>query len=143
MHIDHLLAASRATDDFKHDVRAYALSGYAPRIVLLHRAPRIKVLRVIAQLLSTTPALAVERIRVNGRAGCADFVGTLEVDAEGRTRHIAFAWDCAWRAQLAGWSDAFGFPDQIRAAQEFEWRCFREWRELPSAEPAALLVANR
>jgi hypothetical protein len=23
--------------------------------------------------------------------------------------------------------DYFGFPDQVRAAQEFDWRCFRRW----------------
>ena len=38
------------------------------------------------------------------------------------------AWDCAWRAREMGWTDCFGFPDQMRAAREYDWRCFKSWQ---------------
>ena len=47
-------------------------------------------------------------------------------------RQVRFHWDCKWRAQQEGWVDYFGFPDQIRAAREFGWRCFERWEPLPS-----------
>jgi hypothetical protein len=47
---------------------------------------------------------------------------------------IEFAWDCRWRAQQQGWVDAFGFPDQIRAADEFGWNCFQHWQPV-QAQP--------
>jgi hypothetical protein len=74
--------------------------------------------------------------RARGRvSGCSDFRGTLTVEAEGATRTFVFAWCCQWRADREGWRDAFGFSDQIRAAREFDWRCFERWREV-SAEGA-------
>ena len=109
MNIDHIVGASSATEAFKRDVRAFTATGHAERIVVLPRAPRIKVLRVLAQLLSTEPELAVEAV--------------------GGIRSFQFSWDCAWRAREERWTDCFGFPDQIRAASEFEWRCFRIWKE--------------
>lgn len=129
MNIDHIVGASGATEAFKRDVRAFAATGHAERIVVAPRAPRIKVLRVIAQLLHLEPALAVEAVRVSGASGCADFTGTVEVEAAGGNRSFDFCWDCAWRAREERWTDCFGFPDQIRAASEFEWRCFRVWKE--------------
>ena len=118
MDIEHILGASSATEDFKRDVRALAATGHAPRIIVLPRAPRIKVLRVIAQLLSTEPALEVEAIRVRGASGCADFTGVVDVEAGGTIIGFEFTWDCQWRASEEGWIDCFGFPDQIRAADE-------------------------
>lgn len=129
MNIDHIVGASSATEAFKRDVRAYAATGHAERIVVNPRAPRIKVLRVLAQLLSTEPGLTIEAVRVSGASGCADFTGAVEVEAAGGVRTFQFSWDCAWRAREERWTDCFGFPDQIRAASEFEWRCFRLWRE--------------
>jgi hypothetical protein len=129
MNIDHIVGASSATEAFKRDVRAFTATGHAERIVVLPRAPRIKVLRVLAQLLSTEPELAVEAVRVSGVSGCADYTGTLEVEGAGGIRSFQFSWDCAWRAREERWTDCFGFPDQIRAASEFEWRCFRVWKE--------------
>ncbi len=101
-------------------------------------------MRLLAQLLASEPDLAVERVRVDATAGCADFVGVLEVECEDGSRRFEFAWDCRWRAQQEGWTDAFGFPDQIRAANQFGWRCFRLWRELaPAAVTAAQGVGAR
>ncbi len=129
MNIDHIVSASSATADFKRDVRAFAATGQAERIVVLPRAPRIKVLRVLAQLMSSEPSMQIAAVRVSGVSGCADFTGTVEVEAGGRIRTFDFSWDCAWRAREERWTDCFGFPDQIRAASEFEWRCFRVWTE--------------
>ena len=43
------------------------------------------------------------------------------------THVYEFVWDCRWRAEQEGWTDCFGFPDQIRAAREYDWRCFERW----------------
>ncbi|HET7457556.1 MAG TPA: hypothetical protein VFJ74_07865 [Gemmatimonadaceae bacterium] len=127
--LQELLASSHATPEFKADVLAYASYQDAPRITTARHAPRIKVLRLVAQLLSAEPSLPVERVRVEGLSGCADFRGTATVEAGGETRTFEFVWDCHWRAVQEGWTDAFGLPDQIRAAREFGWRCFERWAE--------------
>src|SRR5690606_18498079 len=49
MNIDHIVSASSATAEFKRAVRAFAATGQAERLVVLPRAPRIKVLRLLAQ----------------------------------------------------------------------------------------------
>ena len=46
-----------------------------------------------------------------------------------RARRVRFHWDCKWRALQEGWTDYFGFPDQVRAAREFGHDCFRLWEE--------------
>lgn len=138
MNIDNIVSASGATADFKRDVRAFAATGQAERIVVQPRAPRIKVLRVLAQLMSSEPSLEIAAVRVSGISGCADFTGTVEVEAGDRIHSFDFSWDCAWRAREERWTDCFGFPDQIRAASEFEWRCFRIWTERREHEAEAL-----
>jgi hypothetical protein len=135
MDLEQLLAASAATDEFKRDVLAFAARHRAARITVTRYAPHIKVLRVLAQLLSAHPELAIEHARVHGISGCADFVGSVDVcTSDVRTLTFAFAWDCAWRARELGWTDCFGFPDQIRAAREHEWRCFRQWEQVVDDE---------
>lgn len=129
MNIDNIVSASSATAEFKRDVRAFTATGQADRIVVHPRAPRIKVLRVLAQLMASEPTLEIEAVRVSGTSGCSDFTGVVEVEGSGRVRSFDFSWDCAWRAREERWADCFGFPDQIRAATEFEWRCFRIWSE--------------
>jgi hypothetical protein len=135
MDLLHLLDRSAATEAFKADVRAFLAHQPAPRVATARLAPRVKVARVLTQLLDSEPGLAVDRVRVDGVSGCSDFRGTLTVEAEGATRTFVFAWCCQWRADREGWRDAFGFSDQIRAAREFDWRCFERWREV-SAEGA-------
>ena len=39
-------------------------------------------------------------------------------DCREDVRTVRFHWDCKWKAQQEGWSDYFGFPDQMRAARE-------------------------
>jgi hypothetical protein len=130
MELDALLDASRATDGFKNDVLRFQRQGRAPSIATPHHAPPVKVLRVVAQLLAEHPELVVESVRVEGRAGCSDYVGTLQVHTPEGEKRFEFHWCCRWRAELEGWRDYFGFPDQMRAAQEFGWRCFQRWTEL-------------
>ena len=139
MELEQLLAQSAATDAFKADVRAFSVQAQAPRIATARHSPRVKVLRVIAQLAASEPRLAVERIQVDAHSGCSDFVGTITVFAGGTEYAYRFAWCCQWRAMEEGWTDCFGFPDQMRAAREFGWRCFERWEPIA---PSGLLRAN-
>ena len=130
MHIDDsILDRSNASPSFKQAVRAFAARQHADQIVLEHHVPRVKVLRLLMQLLHAHPEFAVERVFVDAHSGCSDFVGTVVVEGAGDSRMYEFAWDCRWRAEQEGWVDCFGFPDQIRAAEEFGWQCFQLWRE--------------
>jgi hypothetical protein len=124
-----LLDRSLATEAFKADVRSFVAHQPAPRIATARLAPRVKVVRVLTQLLDAEPALAIDRVQVDAVSGCSDFRGTLAVETVDDTRVFEFVWCCQWRADERGWRDAFGFSDQIRAAREFDWRCFEEWRE--------------
>ena len=133
--LPELMAQSSASDDFKADVRAYAAHQVAPRLTVARHAPRVKVLRVLAHLFETAPELAVERAHVDALSGCADFRGVLTVETASETHVFDFAWDCHWRATREGWTDAFGLPDQIRAAQEFGHRCFERWSPRAPAAP--------
>ena len=129
MNLEALLAASGATDDFKHSVREYSTRGKAPLVDAAAFAPPIKVMRVLAQLLETEPTLRLEHVRVDGYAGCSDFRGSVEAHADGIVRQWSFVWCCKWRAVEQGWIDCFGFADQMRAAREFGHRCFETWSE--------------
>lgn len=132
MNMEPLLAISGATDEFKASVRQYSTHGKAPLVEAAGFAPPVKVLRVLAQLLDVEPTLRLERVRVEGYAGCSDFRGSLEAHADGGVRQWTFVWCCKWRASEEGWVDCFGFPDQMRAAREFGHRCFQTWQILSS-----------
>lgn len=125
--LEQLLAASRAADEFKDDVRRYYAGRQAPRIGVEGHAPAVKVQRLLKQVLSAEADLPIERLALRARSGCSDFVGVVEVEAAGESHAFEFLWDCRWKAEQEGWTDWFGLPDQIRAAQEFDWRCFRSW----------------
>ena len=133
MELNAIIDASAATAEFKTDARRYLLTGHAPRIQLTTKVPSIKVRRLLAQLLSAEPALSVSRVQIEARAGCADLVGAIDVEATEAVRRFEFVWDCRWRAEQEGWTDCFGLPDQVRAARVFDWRCFRQWEERPQA----------
>ncbi len=133
-----LLAASRATDAFRSDVHAYAARLPADRIHTAPMSPRVKVLRAIAQLLHAEPTLAVDRVDVRAVSGCAEFTGVLvATEASGAQHTFDFEWNCEWKARQLGYVDFFGFPDQIRAAQEFGWQCFKHWRRETDDEHTA------
>ena len=131
-----LLTRSCATERFKADVVAFAARADVPSIILSRAVPRIKVIRLINQLLHAHPEFAIERLHVDARSGCSDFVGSVVVEGAGESRRFEFAWVCRWRAEQQGWVDAFGFPDQIRAADEFGWNCFELWQERSPAARA-------
>lgn len=130
--LDALLAASHADVAFRDDVLAFADGRAAARLALVRQAPRIKVLRLIAQLLHAEPGLALARVQVDATSGCADFRGTLAALAPERTHAWRFRWDCRWAAERSGWLTPWGTPDQGRAAEELNWRCFAVWE--PTAE---------
>lgn len=125
--MDSALLSSSATALFKADVAAYLSGHSSERVKLESYVPHVKVRRLLTQLLSHEPALEIEHVVIRGAAGCSDFVGTMEVHTSLGPECFEFAWDCRWRAQHEGWLDYFGFPDQIRAAQEFDWQCFKRW----------------
>lgn len=143
MELTTLLAASAASDGFKSDLLGFMASGTTTRIHLVRRAPSIKVLRLLTQLLHAEPFLAIERLTIDARSSCSAFDGRLDVHTAAAIHHFDFRWDCQWRAEKEGWMDAFGFPDQIRAADEFGWRCFRTWQNagVTPAEPPTALVS--
>ena len=121
--LEEILARSRAAEHFK----AYCAEGDATRIRVDGYIPPVKVQRLIKHMLATEPELPIEHIAVRGASGCSDFVGTVEAQTVSGSLVFDFAWCCRWRASQEGWTDYFGFPDQMRAAQEFDWRCFRDW----------------
>ena len=125
--LEHILAKSRATETFKNAVRRYFEDGFAERVRVEGFAPRIKVRRLLTHMLAAEPHLPIEHVTLCGRSGCSDFVGTVHVHTTHGPRVYAFTWDCRWRAEQEGWTDCFGLPDQIRAAQEFDWQCFERW----------------
>jgi hypothetical protein len=126
------LDAAAAHPELKSDVIAFLQGGRSARVQLDGHAPRVKVERVLTQLFHSHPELPIERVRVQGRSGCSDFVGTVvAVTPEGEHR-FDFTWCCAWRAEQEGWRDCFGFWDQARAAREFGWRCFARWHHTGS-----------
>jgi hypothetical protein len=131
--LEQVLATSSAAETFKRSVRSYCETGAADHIHVEGFAPRIKVRRVLTQVLATEPELPIERIALRGRSGCSDFVGTIQVHTASETRVYEFVWDCRWRAEQEGWTDCFGFPDQIRAAREYDWRCFLRWESVQRA----------
>jgi hypothetical protein len=123
------LANSRAAEQFKADVLQYFTTGSAERIGVRGNPPRVKVMRLLRHVLASHADLDIERISLEGQSGCSDFVGTAQLTTTGGTLDFEFVWCCRWRAEEQGWTDFLGFPDQIRAAREFDWNCFRVWRE--------------
>ena len=125
--LEQILERSRALEPFKHAVRSYCTGGTADLIQIDGYAPAVKVCRLLAHILSTEPLLPIERVSLRGRSGCSDFAGTVQLQTPAGTSSYEFIWDCRWRAEQEGWLDCFGFPDQIRAAREYDWRCFQHW----------------
>ena len=141
MEIESLLAASSAAEDFKAAVRAYWDHEDAAAVQVIRHSPRVKVQRLLSQLLSAQPGLAIQSVVIDATSGCSDYRGTIRVETPRESKVFNFAWDCQWRAREEGWTDYFGFPDQIRAAREFGWRCFAVWEEAAPGVPAELLPA--
>lgn len=133
MQLTDVLEASAATPAFKNAVQALRDRTRGPLITAARPIPYIKLVRVITQLLDAERELEIESARVTADSGCSDLTGVIDVDCADGHRRFAFSWDCAWRATEMGWTDCFGFPDQMRAAREFDWRCFKSWRSVDDA----------
>src|SRR5262249_22325917 len=114
--LEQILAKSRAEESFKHSVRMFCEHGGADRIRIEGFAPPVKVQRLLTHILATESHLPIERVTLRGRSGCSDFVGVVQLQTKAETHAFEFIWDCRWRAEQEGWTDCFGFPDQIRAA---------------------------
>jgi hypothetical protein len=118
---------SRATTAFKTAVGAFAVGQHTDRVTVEAYVPAVKVRRLLTQLLASEPSLEIENVVIRGQSGCSDFVGSVDVATSSGSHKFDFVWCCRWRAENAGYVDYFGFPDQARAAQEFDWRCFQRW----------------
>ncbi len=128
MSLQQFLQRSRATPAFKDAVAAFAREGRPnDRLAFDAYSPPVKVQRTLTKLFEEHPQLEIERVEIRGSSGCEYFRGELVAFAGGEERRIRFHWDCKWRAAQEGWTDYFGFPDQIRAAREFGYDCFRHW----------------
>jgi hypothetical protein len=134
--LERILASSMASEPFKTAVRGYGMASAADRIFVDGYAPAVKVRRLLTHILATESHLPIEQITVRARSGCSDFVGTVKLKTATDTHVYSFVWDCRWRAEQEGWTDYFGFPDQIRAAREYDWRCFERWEALDVAAPS-------
>lgn len=121
--LDALIDNSNATLEFKAAVRELSHGESQDRIGFNSGAPAVKVMRVVMKLLEARPDLAIERVRIQGISGCSNFTGSVTIQPGGG--EIDFDWDCRWQAGQIGWKDFFGDPDQIRAARELGYQCFR------------------
>lgn len=130
--IHHFLERSAATPEFRDAVLAFVASGTPNDLVRFdHRSPPVKVERVLTKLLASEPATAISAVDVDGASGCEFYRGHARVEvAGGEPRGFRFRWDCRWRAMEEGWTDYFGFPDQMLAAQRFGYDCFQVWEEV-------------
>ncbi len=130
MSLSDFLNGSNSSEAFQQAVAEFASSGLPnPRIKFDGRTPPVKVERALTKLLEVHPDLEIESVAIEGVSGCSNFHGQLQVRTPGEERIVQFDWDCRWKAEQEGWQDYFGFPDQIRAAREFGYDCFRSWTE--------------
>jgi hypothetical protein len=128
---DHLLAQSRMAEPFRDALARFLATGRPnDRVAFDYHSPPVKVARTLTMALKEYPHLPIESIEVEATSGCEYFSGLLVLRTAAEERHVEFRWDCKWRAEQHGWRDYFGFPDQTRAAREFGWDCFRDWREV-------------
>jgi len=127
------LDRSAATEPFRAAVRDF-LREMRPndRIRFNRGCPPVKVERTLTHLLATHSDLPLDALEIDGVSGCAYFRGTLGLEAGEESREFRFEWNCQWKAEQVGWTDAFGLPDQIRAARHFGHDCFRVWEEVTS-----------
>lgn len=132
MNVSDFLGQSRAAPAFREAVSSFLDSGRAnDRIIFDSGSPPVKVERTLTKLLELHPELEIERVEVRGSSGCEYYRGDLTVFTTDGEQRIRFYWDCKWKAEQEGWTDAFGLPDQIRAARTFGYDCFRSWEALP------------
>jgi hypothetical protein len=127
MQLSHILDESAATPEFKAAVRSVHARIRTPLVTSARPVPHVKIVRLLTHLLDAERDLEIESVRIHADSGCSDLTGVIDVTCIDGLRRFSFAWDCAWRALEMGWTDCFGFPDQMRAAREYDWRCFKSW----------------
>ena len=123
--MEELLDTSQAMPEFKESVHAMVHGENQDRITYNWGAPPVKILRVIMKILETCPQEPIEVVTLKAESGCSNFKGTAVL--EPGNLQVNFDWDCRWRAEQMGWKDFFGEPDQIRAAHEFGYQCFKRF----------------
>lgn len=130
MSLNEFLHRSNSSEQFRQAIADFASSGRPNEWIKFDgRTPPVKVERALTKLLEAHPDLEIESVTIDATSGCEYFRGELQVRTPGDERLVHFDWDCKWRAEQEGWQDYFGFPDQIRAAREFGYDCFRSWTE--------------
>jgi hypothetical protein len=130
MKLIEFLGDSRVTAAFRESLERFVATGTpSERIEFPHHAPPVKVARTLTKALETYPDLEIDRVVISSRSGCEFFRGDLVIHTPEEERVVRFDWDCRWKAIQLGWVDYFGFPDQIRAAREYDYDCFRKWEE--------------
>ena len=141
MHLTDILDESTARPVFKAAVLSVQARTRTPRVSSSRPLPHVKIMRLLTHLLSTERDLEIESVRIHADSGCSDLTGVIDVTCADSVRRFAFAWDCAWRAREEGWTDCFGFPDQMRAAREYDWRCFKSWQAIDEIPDEQLATA--
>ena len=141
MSLNAFLQRSRATETFRAALGRFLRDGRPNEAVRFHAySPPVKVERTLTRMLEAYPDLPIERVEIEAVSGCELFRGTLTIVSAGEQRQVRFHWDCKWRAQQEGWTDYFGFPDQVRAAREFGYDCFRSWEEIEVLRAEDLVI---
>jgi hypothetical protein len=130
MHLTELLDESAATSEFKAAIVSVRERVRTPLVTSSRPVPHVKIVRLLTHLLDAERDLEIASVRIHADSGCSDLTGVIDVTCVDAMRRFAFAWDCAWRATEMGWTDCFGFPDQMRAAREYDWRCFKSWQSV-------------
>lgn len=139
MKLIEYLQSSAATAEFVVGIRDFLASGRPnDRVEFSPGSPPVKIERTLTQLFKSFPSVPIERVKISGRSGCEYFRGELTVIAADEEQTVTFVWDCRWKADQLGWIDYFGLPDQIRAARELGYDCFREWDVRSSEAPATV-----
>jgi hypothetical protein len=143
MPIQNFLADAAATPSFREGLTQFLAEHRSNESVRFGPgSPPVKVERTLTRLLEAHPEWEIERVEITARSGCEDYRGMMLVVTPQGERTVRFDWNCRWKAEQMGWTDAFGFPDQIRAAREFGYDCFRGWTVAEGAgDPMELLSA--
>jgi hypothetical protein len=137
MKLIEFLEESAVSPSLRDAVRHFAVTGRAAESLSFPpNAPGVKVERTLTKLLEEYPDLPIERVEISGHSGCEFFRGEISVRSAQQALRIRFEWNCKWKATEMGWFDYFGFPDQTRAAREFEHDCFRAWEQVQSEQLA-------
>jgi hypothetical protein len=130
MKLTQLLSNSSVSDRFRSAVDSFLHSGRPnDQIVFGYSSPPVKVARTITKMLEEYGHLPIESVQIEGQSGCEFYRGELIIRTVEEERSVSFHWDCRWKAEQEGWVDYFGFPDQIRAAQVYDYQCFKVWKE--------------